>query len=63
MTRRQFLSIPTLALPVSRSARGQRFGGMASRKVTPAPRGKPSGLPFDAKLRQRRRAGGICARP
>ena len=50
MTRRQFLSIPSLALPLSGSARGQRLSGMASRNVTPAPRGKPSGLPFDAKF-------------
>jgi enediyne biosynthesis protein E4 len=50
MTRRQLLSIPALALPLSRSARGQRLGSMASRNVTPAPRGKPSGLPFDAKF-------------
>jgi hypothetical protein len=50
MTRRQFLSIPSLALPVSGSARGQRLSGMASRNVAPAPRGKPSGLPFDAKF-------------
>jgi hypothetical protein len=48
MTRRQFLSFPALTLP--RSARAQRLSGMASRNVTPAPRGKPSGLPFDAKF-------------
>jgi enediyne biosynthesis protein E4 len=48
MTRRQLLSIPALALPALRPARGQRFSGMASRNVTAAPRGKPSGLPFHA---------------
>ncbi len=48
MTRRQLLSIPGLALPAWRSASGQRLSGMASRMVTPAPRGKPSGLPFHA---------------
>jgi hypothetical protein len=48
MTRRQLLSIPGLAVPALRSALGQRFSGMASRNVTPAPRGKPSGLPFHA---------------
>lgn len=48
MTRRQLLSIPGLALPGLRSASGQRLSGMASRNVTPAPRGKPSGLPFHA---------------
>jgi len=50
MTRRQLLSIPALALPVSPPAHPQRFSGMVSRNVTPAPRGKPSGLPFDAKF-------------
>src|SRR5436309_8143655 len=46
MTRRQILSMPALAL----SAKAQEFRGMASRGVTPAPRGKPSGLPFNAKF-------------
>jgi len=50
MTRRQLLSIPALAPPAWRSACAQRLGGMASRNVTPAPRGKPSGLPFDSSL-------------
>ena len=45
MTRRQILTLPALAM----SARAQRLG-MASRGVTPAPRGKPSGLPFHAKF-------------
>jgi hypothetical protein len=48
MTRRQILSIPALALPALRSARSQRFSGMASRNVPAAPRGMPSGLPFHA---------------
>ena len=46
MTRRQILPLCALALP----ARAQRYGGMASRGVTPLPRGKPSGLPFHAKF-------------
>jgi hypothetical protein len=50
MTRRRFLSVPALAFPLSRSGNGQRLGGMASRNVTPAPRGKPSGLPFGARF-------------
>jgi len=50
MTRRQLLSIPGFALPAWRFASAQRLGGMASRNVTPAPRGKPSGLPFDSSL-------------
>jgi enediyne biosynthesis protein E4 len=48
MTRRQFLSMPGLVLGARRAASGQRLGGMASRNVTPAPRGKPSGQPFHA---------------
>jgi enediyne biosynthesis protein E4 len=50
MTRRQLLSIPALGLPLSRQTTAQRLGGMAARNVAPAPRGKPSGLPFDAKF-------------
>jgi hypothetical protein len=51
MTRRQILSLCGLALPgLSSVARAQRYGGMASRGVTPMPRGKPSGLPFHAKF-------------
>jgi enediyne biosynthesis protein E4 len=44
MTRRQILWL--LSSPLS----AQRYGGMASRNVTPLPRGKPSGLPFNAKF-------------
>ncbi len=45
-SRRNFLSL--LALPAAR-LRGQ-IQGMASRGVKPAPRGKPSGLPFHARF-------------
>src|SRR6266702_1689840 len=48
MNRRQILSLPFAAL--STPAVAQQFRGMASRGVTPAPRGKPSGLPFNAKF-------------
>src|SRR5215471_8418067 len=49
MTRRQLLS--SLAITgMSSKARAQRYSGMASRGVTPLPRGKPSGLPFNAKF-------------
>src|SRR5579872_585132 len=44
MTRRSMLAM--LTLPAS--LRAQRSEGMASRGVTPAPRGKPSGRPFHA---------------
>jgi enediyne biosynthesis protein E4 len=40
--------MPGLALPMARSASGQRLSGMASRNVTAVPRGKPSGRPFQA---------------
>ena len=50
MTRRQALSAVTLGLGNSRLAFSQQYSGMASRGVTPAPRGKPSGLPFNAKF-------------
>ena len=50
MTRRQVLSAAALGLVHSRFTEAQQFTGMASRGITPAPRGKPSGLPFDAKF-------------
>src|SRR4029077_12262484 len=51
MTRRQILSLPALALsPPSSEARAHQYSGMSSRGVTPLPRGKPSGLPFNAKF-------------
>src|SRR2546425_7102149 len=51
MTRRQILSLSAMAIPaLSTPGRAQRYGGMASRGVTPLPRGKPSGLPFHAKF-------------
>src|SRR6202166_1563476 len=51
MTRRQILSLPALALSaLSSKARAQQFSGMASRGIAPVPRGKPSGLPFNAKF-------------
>jgi hypothetical protein len=48
MTRRDLLSLPLGALALGRSARAQQYGGMASRGIQAAPRGKPSGLPFNA---------------
>jgi enediyne biosynthesis protein E4 len=57
LTRRQILTLPALAL----SARAQRYGGMASRGVAPAPRGKPSGLPFHAKFTNVAAAAGLRA--
>ena len=50
MTRRQILSLPLLLGAGGLDSRAQQFRGMASRGVTPMPRGKPSGLPFHAKF-------------
>src|SRR5207244_9289786 len=50
ITRRQILSLSALASALALPARAQEYRGMASRGVTPLPRGKPSGLPFDAKF-------------
>jgi enediyne biosynthesis protein E4 len=57
LSRRHLLTLPALAL----SARAQRYGGMASRGVTPLPRGKPSGLPFHAKFTNVAAAAGLKA--
>ena len=59
MTRRQIL-LSALALPALRSeARAQQYRGMVSRGVTPAPRGKPSGLPFHAGFVNVAKAAGL----
>ena len=50
MTRRQVLSAAALGLVRSSFALAQQYSGMASRGIAPAPRGKPSGLPFHAKF-------------
>ena len=50
MTRRQILSIPALAFPALHAPLNAQYTGMASRGVTPLPRGTPSGLPFNAKF-------------
>ena len=50
MTRRQLLSLPLAALAAGPGARAQLRNGMASRGVKPVPRGKPSGLPFNAQF-------------
>src|SRR5579885_2362567 len=48
LTRRNFARL--LALPAARLFAQQPGPGMASRGVKPAPRGKPSGLPFHARF-------------
>ena len=55
ITRRSLLSL--LALPAAPLG-GQQPQGMASRGVKPAPRGKPSGLPFHARFTDVAQAGG-----
>jgi hypothetical protein len=57
MTRRQILALPLLGL----SPRAQQYSGMASRGVKPQPRGKPSGLPFDAKFVNIAKTAGLHA--
>jgi len=58
MTRRQLMSLLAAALPgLSTSLLAQ----MASRGVKPLPRGKPSGLPFHARLTDVARAAGLRA--
>ncbi|HVX65663.1 MAG TPA: CRTAC1 family protein [Bryobacteraceae bacterium] len=47
MTRRAILAMMAAQAGVLRAQRG---GGMASRGVKPTPRGKPSGLPFNARF-------------
>ena len=58
MTRRQILSLPALALPTLTTPAPAQ---MASRGVTPQPRGKPSGLPFHAKFVNVASAAGLHA--
>ncbi len=57
MTRRQLC----LLLAAAPWARGQQFGGMASRGVKAAPRGKPSGLSFHAHFVNAGREAGLRA--
>jgi hypothetical protein len=65
ITRRNLLSLLALpAVPLS----GQQPQGMASRGVKPAPRGKPSGLPFHARFTDVARQAGlneivVCGHP
>jgi hypothetical protein len=61
MTRRQLLSLPLGALALGPSARAQQYGGMASRGIKAAPRGKPSGLPFNAHFVNVAQAAGLTA--
>jgi hypothetical protein len=60
VTRRRALGLP-FAAAASSLARGQQAGGMASRSVRPPPRGKPSGLPFDARFVNVAHAAGLRA--
>src|ERR1039458_5729232 len=62
MTRRQVLALPLQAFAfggVRTSA--QQLGGMASRGVQAVPRGKPSGLPFDAHFVNVAQSAGLLA--
>lgn len=57
MTRREALALGALAVGAGRA----QNAGMGSRLVRPAPRGKPSGLPFDAHFVNVARAAGLRA--
>ena len=46
MNRRDFLNALAAGAAGAAVSRAQELGGMASRGITPQPRGKPSGLPF-----------------
>jgi hypothetical protein len=61
MTRRQLLSLPLGALALGPSGRAQQYSGMASRGIKAAPRGKPSGLPFNAHFVNVAQAAGLTA--
>jgi hypothetical protein len=50
MTRREFLAILAAGTAGAAVCDAQETGGMASRGVRPQPRGKPSGLPFNARF-------------
>jgi hypothetical protein len=49
MTRREMLSALAIGA-LSSDLRAQQYRGMATGHILPLPRGKPSGLPFDAKF-------------
>jgi len=57
MTRREALALAALALPTGRA----QNVGMGSRGVRPAPRGKPSGLPFHAHFVNVAKSAGLRA--
>jgi hypothetical protein len=57
MTRREVLTLSALAIP---ALKGQGSGhGMASRNVRPAPRDKPSGIPYHARFTNIAAAAGL----
>ncbi len=58
MTRREALA---LGLAAAGRSPAQKLGGMASRSVTAAPRGKPSGLPFHARFVNVAKQAGLTA--
>ena len=61
MTRRQLLYAAAGAFAGSRLALPQQYKGMATGGITPAPRGKPSGLPFNAKFTNVAKEAGLRA--
>ena len=61
MNRRVFLTLAAMGAAGFGVSRAQEMGGMASRGVRPQPRGKPSGLPFYARLTDVAAKAGLTA--
>jgi enediyne biosynthesis protein E4 len=61
MTRRQLIALPLGALGSRIAAGAQEGQGMVSRGVKAAPRGKPSGLPFNAHFADVAKEAGLTA--
>jgi hypothetical protein len=62
ISRRHACSLPFFLVPAVRShLQAYQYSGMASRDVKPLPRGKPSGLPFDAQFVNVAREAGLRA--
>ena len=61
MNRREFLVAFTTGVAGMGTSRAQVLSGMASRRVRPQPRGKPSGLPFHARFTDVAASAGLTA--
>ncbi len=59
MKRRELLALSALAFPAAFRANAQQYGTMGTGSVKPLPRGKPSGLPFNASFTNVAAAAGL----